>query len=428
MQTRLLWRRSATAIGLYGSVVLPLLAGVVAARHLGPERYGLFTLAVAAAGFFQLLLDLTVEEAMIKYGFRYTTAGRWGRLRRLYRRAMVLKTLGAVVAGAAVAIVAPFADSIWHGHHGLRDAFLVSALIPITYIPEAPAGAALVLTGRYDVRAGYNLLTGALRAVGLAVGAQYGVTNAVIGLVAGQVAGSLAVGSAALRVFGRFPAAPPEPLAEDRPEIIRFVVQSSIGSGVASLRIFVAPLLLGMVSVPKQVGYFRAAQAPLTGLTAATAPARLILITEQTREWEEGAFGRVFRSLRRYSLGALGVMAVSVPLFYWLMPTLIRLVYGARYVPAADAARLILFAGAIAFVFAWTKSLPVSVGRPGLRILTEGAQTVVLVPLVVLFGWYWDATGAGAAVLIAAVCFAAAWLVALVRLRREHGPAEPVVS
>ena len=36
MQTRLLWRRSATAIGLYGGVVLPLLAGVVAARHLSP--------------------------------------------------------------------------------------------------------------------------------------------------------------------------------------------------------------------------------------------------------------------------------------------------------------------------------------------------------------------------------------------------------
>jgi O-antigen/teichoic acid export membrane protein len=428
MQTRLLWRRSATAIGLYGSVVLPLLAGVVAARHLGPERFGLFTLAIAAAGFLQLLLDLTVEEAMIKYGFRYTTAERWGRLRRLYRRAMLLKTSGAVLAAAGVAIVAPFADSIFHVHHGLRTPFLLSALVPITYIPEAPAGAALVLTGRYEVRAGYNLLTGALRAVGLAVGAQYGVTNAVIGILAGQVVGSIAVGSAAMRVFNRFPAAAPEPLGEDRQEIISFVIRSSIGSGVASLRTFVAPLLLGMVSVPKQVGYFRAAQAPLTGLTAATAPARLILITEQTREWEEGSFGRVFASLRRYSLGALGVMVVSVPFFFWLMPDLIRLVYGAKYVPGADAARLILFAGAIAFVFAWSKSLPVSVGRPGLRIVTEGVQTLVLVPLVVLFGWYWDATGAGAAVLIAAVCFAVAWLVALGRIRRQHPTSGPVAS
>jgi O-antigen/teichoic acid export membrane protein len=427
MQTRLLWRRSATALGLYGSVVLPLLAGVVAARHLGPVRYGVFTLSIAAAGFLQLLLDLTVEEAMIKYGFRYTTSGRWGRLRQLYRRAMLLKTLGAVLAGAGIAIVAPFADSIWNGH-GLRNPFLLSALLPITYIPEAPAGAALVLTGRYDVRAGFNLLTGTLRAVGLAIGAQYGVTNAVVGLVAGQIAGSLAVGSAAVRVFRRFPAAPPEALGEDRNEIVSFVIRSSIGSGVASIRSYVTPLLLGMVSVPKQVGYFRAAQAPLTGLTAVTAPARLILVTEQTRDWEQGSFARVFAGLRRYSLGALGLMVVAVPLFYWLMPHLIRLVYGPKYVPGTDAARLVLFAGAIAFVLAWTKSLPVSVGRPGLRIVTESAQTVVLVPLVLLFGWKWDATGAGVAVLVAAGVFAAAWLLALARIRREHAPSEPVAE
>ena len=71
MHTRLLWRRSATALGLYGSVALGFLASIVAARRLGPVEYGHFALAIFAAGFFQVLLDLTVEEAMIKYGFRY---------------------------------------------------------------------------------------------------------------------------------------------------------------------------------------------------------------------------------------------------------------------------------------------------------------------------------------------------------------------
>jgi len=38
MQTRLLWRRSATALGLYGSVALGFLASIVAARRLGPDK------------------------------------------------------------------------------------------------------------------------------------------------------------------------------------------------------------------------------------------------------------------------------------------------------------------------------------------------------------------------------------------------------
>ncbi len=427
MQTRLLRRRSATALGLYGGFGLGLLASVLAARQLGPKEFGLFTLAVVAANFLQILFDLTVEESMIKYGFRYTTSGQWGRLRRLYRQAMYLKTLGAVLAAVVLAILAPFANAIF-STDGLTVPFLLAALLPVTYIPESPAGAALVLTGRYDIRANYTFLTALLRSIGLVIGAHFGVTEAVLGLVLGQVAGSLAVGHAAVTVFRAFPAGAPEALGEDRAEIVRFVIRSSIGSGIVSLRTSVAPLLLGLVSPTIQVGYFRASQAPQTGLTGVTAPARLILITEQTRDWEEGKTARVFAGLRRYSVWALGVMAVTVPLFYWLMPTLIRVVYKSQYEPATSAARLMLFAGAIAFVLAWTKSLPVSVGRPGLRIATESIQTVVLIPLVLWFGHRWDATGAAAAVLISTAVFAVAWLVALARLRREHVPGEVVAS
>jgi len=152
MQTRLLWRRSATAIGLYGSVALGLLGGLVAARELHPDRYGLYSLAVFGAGFFQVLLDLTVEEAMIKYGFRYTTTEEWGKLRRLYRRSMMLKTAGAVLASIVLLAIAPFADELFSAD-GLTGPYLIAALLPISFIPEAPAGAALVLDGRYEVRA-----------------------------------------------------------------------------------------------------------------------------------------------------------------------------------------------------------------------------------------------------------------------------------
>ena len=60
----------------------------------------LLAIVMAAAGFFQTLLDLTVEEAVTKYGFRYATAERWGRLRRLFARALAFKGSGAVARGA----------------------------------------------------------------------------------------------------------------------------------------------------------------------------------------------------------------------------------------------------------------------------------------------------------------------------------------
>ena len=58
-------------------------------------------------------------------------------------------------------------------------------------------------------------------------------------------------------------------------------------------------------------------------------------------------------------------------------------------------------AAAIQLVFGWTKSFPVSIGRPALRIWAHGIEMVVLIPLVGVLGARWGATGAGVRVTIA---------------------------
>src|SRR5205807_1809086 len=103
-----------------------------------------------------------------------------------------------------------------------------------------------------------------------------------------------------------------------------------------------APLILGGVVNVAQAGVFRVAQAPLTGLQALTAPARLILLTEQTRDWERGAAETVFAGVRRFSAGASLLMLVAVPPLFWLMPDLIRLVFGGDARAAGNPARVML--------------------------------------------------------------------------------------
>ena len=83
-------------------------------------------------------------------------------------------------------------------------------------------------------------------------------------------------------------------------------------------------------------------------------------------------------------------------------------------------------ASAILLVLGWSKSLPVTIGRPHLRIVTHGIEAAVLLPLVLLFGARWDVTGAAVAVLLSTLVFAATWAVVLVRLRAELRTARPV--
>ncbi len=107
MFSRVLRRRSATAAWIYVAVACGIAGTVVAARVLGLDDFGVFATALAAVGFFQVLLDLTVEESLTKYGFRYVAAQDWGRLRRLFRQMLLLKLVGGAIATVIIVAFAP---------------------------------------------------------------------------------------------------------------------------------------------------------------------------------------------------------------------------------------------------------------------------------------------------------------------------------
>jgi O-antigen/teichoic acid export membrane protein len=415
MRSRLLWRRSATAAGLYVSVALGILGTIVAARLLGVDEFGLFVTALAVASFLQMLLDLTVEETLTKIGFRYVVQEDWGRLRRLFARCVQLKIAGGLLAGLLVACFAPFADAVFDTD-GLFRPVLVSALLPVVASVEGVGLAALLLKRRYDVRGTYQSLSGTLRLAGIAIGASFGVTAAVAGIVAAQAAASVVAVVLGISVFRRFPHVPQRALGDDRKTVVSFVIRSSAATGVISLRQTLAPLLLGVVAGPTQVGLLRVAQSPQTGLQAASAPVRLILLTEQTHDWERGREESVVEGVRRYMTAAGALMVVTVPVFMIAMPFLVRLFFGEDYDGAVDAARIVLVAAALQLVLGWTKSFPVSIGRPGLRVVAHGVEALVLLPLTIVFGAEWGVTGAAVAVLVSVIAFAVTWAVLLARI------------
>ena len=418
MISRVLWRRSATAIGIYGATGLGIVAMVVAARELDPAAFASFAIATSASAFFQLLLDLTVEDALVKFGFRYTTAEDWPRLRRLFEVALRFKLAGGLAATACLLIVAPLSSFVWHS--GLTTALLVIAPLPLIQAPENVYGSALMLRGRYDLRGFFLLVAMALRLVGVAVGASYGVWQAALGMLIAQAFATATIvwgGRAALR---RFPRPAALPLGEHARELRNFVISSTVSSTLVSMRGTLSTLIVGAVAPRNAAGFFRIAQAPVTAFNALSSPARLVLLTEQTRDFEQGAHDRMYRMLTRYIAATTVLMAVVVPPLWWAMPWLVKAVNGSKFGPAAEPARVLLLAAAIQLVFGWTKSFPVSIGRPNLRLWPQGIEIAVLVPLTVICADRWEATGAAVAAVGASVVFGLVWSVLLARIRRER--------
>src|SRR4051794_38726832 len=189
---RLFVRRSLTAVGIYSSVALGFAATVVATRELHSQvRFGDYATILFAVSLFQSFFDLTVEEAMVKYGFRYIAREDWRRLRRLFEAAVGFKLVCGLVGAAALGVFAVFAPP------RLTTALLLGALIPLVQSLEGLAGVMLYLRGRYDIRSLFLAWSMALRLAGVAVGAHFGVVEAIAGVLVAQV-----VGTASIAVVG----------------------------------------------------------------------------------------------------------------------------------------------------------------------------------------------------------------------------------
>jgi O-antigen/teichoic acid export membrane protein len=424
MADSVLRRRAGVVAGMYASVVFGFLGTVVAAHVFTRTGLGLFAIVMASTAFFQSLLDLTIEEALIKYGFRYIENEDWGRLRRLFRRVFAFKAVGALLAGLALLVLAHFSRALFH-HGGLVQPLAIAAAMPLVQSVEGIAGIPLYLRGRYDIRGGYAAISMALRLGAIGVAAPHGLSWTIAALVAVQALATVILSVTGFAAFRRFPRGDVRPLGEDGREILRFIGQSSLASGVVSVRTMLSQMLMGMVSTITQAAYFRVALAPQQGFNAMSAPIRMVLLTEQTQDWERGNRQRVFAGVQRYTLTALLGSAVLLPVLLVLMHPIVRIFFSAKNLGAVDAARIIVVAGGVQFVVGWSKSFAVTIGQPKLRIWTHGLETVILIPLVVVLGLKWGAVGAAVAVLVSSVAYSAAWLVLFERIRHEPEPPPP---
>lgn len=419
MASRIFRRRAATAFGVYGAAVLGFLATVVAARELSKDDFARFALVFGTTTLLQTFVDLTIDEVVIKYGNRYAAREDWGRFHRLFRIGMLVKLLGGAAGTVTVVGAAFLSPHLWKTG-GVEGALLIASLVPLIQQPEGMAGAVLTLRNRYDLRAFALLWSMALRLTAVAVGAPHGLLPVFVGIVAAQVLATASVSYVALLAYRLYPQRAAEPLGDDRAAIRAFAVQSTIASGLASLRTSLPTVLVGVVARGPQVANFRAAQAPQTAFLSLSGPARLVLLAEQTRDVEQGRADRAHALLHRYIGAATVIACVVTPPLWIFMPSIVRAVYHAKYVPAADAFRVMLLAAVLQFVFGWTKSFPVSIGRPGLRTAGQALEIAALVPGVLVLGALYGATGAAGGVLAGSVVLAVFWTVGLLRLPRPE--------
>lgn len=259
----------------------------VAARALGPERFGVFTLIWTYGQFVANVIQFDSWKGVIRFGAVHLAERQTDRLSRLLGFSVMLDltagVIGAVVAAAGVTIIAPLFH--WSGEEQAQAAVL--AVVLLLTSGATPIGM-LRLFNRFDLLTYSEALAPALRLGGAIVawlaGGGVGAFLFVWAIAAFAQAvatwaaalavqeGRLAIGYAAFRRAAR----------ENR-HLWRFTLQTNVSSSLAFLGLQAGTLAVGAVAGPATAGAFRLADRLASGIMKTTETVTLALYPELAR-------------------------------------------------------------------------------------------------------------------------------------------------
>ena len=229
-------------------------------HHLGPDRYGLYSLAIIVVGYFALF-DLGIGPATTKYVAELLGGGEIGKLPKLVWTAVASQTCMGLVGGILLAAVSPFlaerALKIPAGLHSQAHLIflIMAAALPISFASGSVQGV-LGASQRFDLLNAIGIPTGVLTylvpVVALALG--FDLPAIVFSLVLVRVAASAIVLVLAIRLYPTL-------------RRIRFdfsLVRSLLGFGgwvaisgaVGPILIYIDQFLIGAVLSIAAVGFY----------------------------------------------------------------------------------------------------------------------------------------------------------------------------
>jgi O-antigen/teichoic acid export membrane protein len=392
------------------ALVTGFLIAAFLSRQLGPELYGLFSVAATIVIWVELSATVMFSQTTIKFLAEAEDG------RAVASTLTQVQFLASLVATALLVVAAPALAS-WLRSPELATYLRLFALdIPLFALTRAHRA---ILTGReaFGQVAAVTALRWLTRLalVLLLVGLGFSLTGAILASI-----GASAVQLVVVRFLVRpsllaRPAFPLRRLAGYALPLFFYTI------GLRLFRQLDLLVVKAVAATPAAAGYYGAAQnltiVPLSMFGASVAPLLLATLTRLLRQRQDPA-------ARAMAAGAMRLVLCLLPfagLAAGSAPDLVTLVYGERFLPAAPLVALLIFAALAIVLISVAGSVLTAVGRPGLTFALTGpllplalAAHLLLIPRV-------GPVGAAAATTLLAWIAAAAMALAV----RRHCRAAP---
>lgn len=290
----------------------------IAARALGPERFGAFALILTYAQLLANLVQFQSWKGIVRYGALHMAAQRSDRLERLFGFAATLDfgsaATGAIIAVAGVPLIAPLFD--WSQQEQLTVAIFAAVLLLTT--GSTPSGI-LRLADRFDLTAYAEAVGPLMRLAGAIIVwvTDGGVVGFLIVWVAAAAAQGLAKWAAAVVVNGArltFGRTAFRTAVAENDRLWRFMLQTNASNSVSLFWMQLGTLTVGAFAGAAEAGAFRLARRIAEGIVRPIEPIALAVYPELARLVADDDHAQLRKVVMRITIvsSALALMLVLI--------------------------------------------------------------------------------------------------------------------
>ena len=415
------------------SAALSMIQGILAARLLGVESFGVLGIITVFVSVINRLTSFRMAEWVVNYVGEFSEKGEKDRAAAAFKTAALFESGSSVLAFLLILVLAPIAATYLAQDPSTVSLFMLYGMIvPAHMLAESSTGL-LQYLNQFRLLAGIQvaqsvitllLIVGAFAAGG-------GLLAVLVAYLVGKVAWSLGITGAALmhahRAWGSgWWRAPFSLIHIRRKEMLRFGVSTNLTGTLTLLSRDSEILWLGALASPTAAGYYKVSLAILNILLIPVQPLISTTYRELAREIGARAWDNVRYLLRS---GSMISLAYSIPaaLFLGVFGPWVISLWGAEFLPQSYGAMGILLLG-VTFVnvFYWNRTTLLPLGLPEyptkVTLVAAIAKVVAILILVPRYG----ASGM-AATLSGFFLFTGAVLVwKTVRVLRQRADAAPL--
>jgi O-antigen/teichoic acid export membrane protein len=363
------------------AMVLSIFQGILAARLLGIERFGILSATVIPfVSNVHRFLSFRMSELVVKYMGQYLVQGKNERAAAIVKGAALVEAATAVLGYLVVLGLAPLAAQHLAKDLTAQPFFILYGLILLSNAFFETSTGILQVNRLFKKIALVNLLQSLITA-GLILVAflnQAGMLSVLVAYLVGKTFAGLAISVLAARQLGRLLGpgwlrAPLSLLPEWR-ELGRFAVSTNLQGTVNLVARDSETLIVTFLRSPVEAGYFKIALSVINLVLMPIEPFIATTYAEISRTISQRYWRQTHRLLKRVSLisaawtlAAGGFMAAFG---WWLIPFL----YGLEYGPAYPAFMILLAGYGFANIFHWNRPLLLALGRPDypLKVAARG--------------------------------------------------------